>query len=181
MEDLRSRLKRKLGACIQTGRITLSSGRETDFYFDGRLVALEPEGSTLIAQLVLEEAIAAGVDAVGGPTSGSDPITSSVGVLAYQQQVPLQLFYVRKASKEHGTRRSVEGPPLPSGARVALVDDVLTTGGSLLTARTALLAEADVRADVAIVVVDREEGGRERLADSGVEVRSLFRKADFLP
>lgn len=177
---VRERLRRKLDRCVQTGRVTLSSGRETDFYFDGRLVSLDPEGSVLIATLVLEEIKRLGLNAVGGLTSGADPITSSVGVLAFQQGVPLSLFYVRKASKGHGMQRQVEGPPLPPSARVALVDDVLTTGNSLLTARDALRREAGLSVTDAVVVIDREEGGREMLEKEGLAVHSLFRKADFL-
>ncbi len=179
-DEMRERLRNKLDGCVQTGRVKLSSGRETDFYFDGRLVSLDPEGSVLIASLVLEEIKRLGVDAVGGLTSGADPITSSVGVLAFQQGVPLRLFYVRKASKGHGTQRRVEGPPLPETACVALVDDVLTTGKSLLAARDALREETGLAASDVVVIIDREEGGREKLDEEGLAVHSLFRKADFL-
>ena len=179
-EKARARLKQMLERCIQTGRVTLSSGRETDFYFDGRLVSLDPEGSVLIGQIVLDEVARLGVNAVGGLTSGADPITSSVGVLAFQRQIPMQLFYVRKSSKGHGMQRRVEGPPLAGKPKVALVDDVLTTGGSLLLARDALREDTGLEATVAIVVVDREEGGKERLEQEGLTVRALFSKADFL-
>lgn len=181
MTDPRGRLRGKLAACIRTGKITLSSGKETDFYFDGRQVSLDPEGSVLIAELVLEEVRKLGVEAVGGLTSGADPITSAVGVLAHQRGVPLKLFYVRKAAKGHGMKKQVEGPPLARGLRAALVDDVITTGGSLLEARDALVEEAGAQVTDAIVVVDREEGGRETLEREGIRVTSLFRRRDFLP
>jgi orotate phosphoribosyltransferase len=77
-------------------------------------------------------------------------------------------------------QRQVEGPPLPPSARVALVDDVLTTGNSLLTARDAVRREAGLSVTDAVVVIDREEGGREMLEKEGLAVHSLFRKADFL-
>jgi orotate phosphoribosyltransferase len=181
LEGTRRALKTKIAACIQTGRITLSSGKVTDFYFDGRTVSLEPEGSVLIATLVLHELRQRrAIVAIGGPTSGADPIVSATGVLAFQEGVSLGLFYVRKATKEHGMQKRVEGPPLASGAAVLLVDDVLTTGGSLLQARTTL--QEDTAADVrgVLVLVDREEGGRERLEAEGLEVVSLFRRGDFL-
>lgn len=181
LEASRRRLKAKLASCIRTGKVVLASGKETDFYFDGRLVSLDPEGSVLIAELVLEAVKRRGLGAVGGLTSGADPITSSTGVLAYQQGIPLHLFYVRKAAKEHGMQRRIEGPPLPSAVRAALVDDVLTTGGSLIQARDALREEAGVEVRDAIVVIDREEGGRERLAAEGITVTALFRRGDFLP
>ncbi len=178
--DARTRLREKLAACIRTGRITLSSGKETDFYFDGRLVSLDPEGSVLIAQLMLEELGRKGIRGVGGLTSGADPITSAIGVLAHQQGIPMHLFYVRKQAKGHGMKRQIEGPPLPRGLRVALVDDVITTGGSLLEARDALREEGGIEATDALVVVDREEGGREILAAEGISLTALFRKRDFL-
>lgn len=180
-EGYRRRLKEKLAACIRTGRITLSSGKITDFYFDGRLVSLDPEGSVLIGSLMLDELEERGIEAVGGLTSGADPITSAVGVLAWQRGVPLRLFFVRKATKEHGLQKQIEGPPLPKdpNLKVALVDDVLTTGGSLLKARDALVEEAGVRPAHAFVIVDREEGGRERLAREGIESFALFRRRDF--
>lgn len=180
-KDTRALLKEKLRGCIQTGEITLSSGKVTNFYFDGRLVSLDPAGSVWIAHLVLDEIRRLGAHAVGGPTSGADPMVSAVGVLAYQQQVPLQLFYVRKSAKSHGTKKMIEGPPLSPDMTAVLVDDTLTTGGSLLVAHDALREETGIHARAAIVVVDREEGGRECLAENGIEVSALFRKADFLP
>ena len=176
------RLREKLGGCIRTGEIVLSSGKVTDFYFDGRLVSLDPEGSVLIAELMLDALEARGISAVGGPTSGADPLTSSIGVLAWQKGVEMNLFFVRKERKEHGMQQRVEGPPLPAreGLKVALVDDVLTTGGSLLQAREALVEELGVEPTVACVIVDREEGGEERLAEVGMETVALFRKSDFL-
>ena len=176
------RLREKLGGCIRTGEITLSSGKVTDFYFDGRLVSLDPEGSVLIAELMLDALEARGISAVGGLTSGADPLTSSIGVLAWQKGVAMKLFFVRKERKEHGMQQRVEGPPFPAreGLKVALVDDVLTTGGSLLQAREALVEELGVEPTVACVIVDREEGGEERLAEVGMETVALFRKSDFL-
>jgi orotate phosphoribosyltransferase len=179
--DVRRRLREKLAACVRTGKITLSSGKETDFYFDGRLVSLDPEGSVLIAELLLEELRTRGIEGVGGLTSGADPLTSSIGVLAYQKGVPLKLFYVRTEPKGHGMKKRIEGPPLPRGLRAALVDDVITTGRSLLEARDALRDEAGIVVTDALVVIDREEGGREVLERDGIRVTSLYRRADFLP
>ncbi|MBN1442870.1 MAG: orotate phosphoribosyltransferase [Planctomycetes bacterium] len=185
MDDVRARLREKLAGCIKTGRITLSSGKVTDFYFDGRLVSLDPEGSALLGELFLEEVKARGIEAVGGLTSGADPITSAIGVLAWQKGVPLKLFFVRKERKGHGTQKMIEGPPLrpdesaPPPA-TAIVDDVLTTGGSLLKARDALVEEAGVRPAVAMVIVDRQEGGEEKLREEGIELVALFRRSDFL-
>lgn len=179
-ETVRGLLFERIRGCIRTGRVVLSSGKETDFYFDGRTVSLDPEGSALIGSLVLEElALRPEIEGLGGPTSGADPIVSATGVLAYQRGRPLRLFYVRKEAKSHGMQRRVEGPELPPGTQVFLADDVLTTGGSLLRAVEAVREDtgADVRG--VIVLVDREEGGRERLEAAGLEVVALFRKGDF--
>jgi orotate phosphoribosyltransferase len=180
-DRIRARLKEKLRACIKLGRVKLSSGKETDFYFDGRLVSLDPEGSVLIAELMLEEIRKDGrVEAVGGLTSGADPITSAIGVLAHQRGIALRLFYVRKEPKGHGMGKRIEGPPLAPGARALIVDDVITTGGSILRARDALLEDAGAEVVGAMAVVDREEGGREALEKQGLRVISLFRRRDFL-
>lgn len=178
----RERLQEMLADCIRTGEVILSSGKVTDFYFDGRLVTLDPEGSVLVGKLVLEELVTHGIGAAGGLTSGADPITSAVGVLAWQRGVPMRLFFVRKETKGHGTRKRIEGPEIPGDGSVpvALVDDVLTTGGSLLEARDALVAEVGVAPTLACVIVDREEGGVQRLASEGIEVVALYRRSDFL-
>ena len=99
LTDVRDRLRALVQRCIQTGEITLASGKVTDFYFDGRTVSLSPEGAFLMSRLILEEIETRQITAIGGPTSGADPIVSSVGILAYQEGVDLQLFYVRKESK----------------------------------------------------------------------------------
>lgn len=175
----RELLREKLGGCIQTGDITLASGKKTDFYFDGRLVTLEPEGSVLIAQLMLEEISSRGIGAVGGLTSGADPLTSSIGVLAWNASYDVNLFFVRKERKAHGMQRRVEGPPIPDGVRIGLVDDVLTSGGSLLQAADAIEEEIGRAPDFASVIVDREEGGEAALKARGIELCPLFRKSDF--
>ena len=179
---IRDRLKAKIRACISFAKVRLSSGKETDFYFDGRQVSLDPEGSALIGELMMDEIERrGGVDAVGGLTSGADPITSAIGVLAYQRGVPLKLFYVRKEPKSHGLGKQIEGPPLPAGATVVIVDDVITTGKSILESRRVVENETGARVLAALVVVDREEGGRETLEREGLEVVALFRRSDFLP
>ena len=170
----------KMRSCIRTGRVKLASGKETDFYFDGRTVSLDQEGAALIGRLVVEELRARPeIRGIGGPTSGADPIVSAAGLIAWEAGIALHLFYVRKESKGHGMQKRIEGPELPDGLPVLLVDDVLTTGGSLLAAAEAVREDtgADVRG--VIVLVDREEGGRERLEAAGLEVIPLFRRSEF--
>jgi len=179
---IRERLQAKIRACISFARVRLSSGKETDFYFDGRQVSLDPEGSVLIGELMLDEIERkGGVEAVGGLTSGADPITSAIGVLAYQRGVPLKLFYVRKEPKAHGLGKQIEGPTLASGTRVVIVDDVITTGKSILESRRVVEKETGAKVLGALALVDREEGGRQALEREGLEVLSLYRRSDFLP
>ncbi len=175
----RERLRQKLLATIKTGRITLSSGKTTDFYIDGRLVTLDPEGLELVARLSVE-ALKSRCEAVGGPTSGADPIVAGIGLAARAEGWPLRLFFTRKSAKAHGTERRIEGPPLQSGDRVALVDDVATTGGSLIGAAQIVHEDSPARVRLALVIVDREEGAGEALRAAGIELVSLFTRSDLL-
>ena len=173
---IRERLQEKIRGCIRFGRVKLSSGKETDFYFDGRLVSLDPEGSVLIAELMLEEIRKDGrIEAVGGLTSGADPLTSAIGVLSHERRVPLRLFYVRKEAKSHGTRRFIENPP-PSGSRVVIFEDVVTSGGSTLDAIRAA-EESGLKVAAVFSLVDREQGGAKVLA--AYDYHPLFKKSEF--
>ena len=175
----RDRLKELLQDTVQTGEITLSSGRTTDFYIDGRLVTLDPEGLELVARLSLD-VLRGRCDAVGGPTSGADPMVAAIGILARQSGIPLRLFFTRSEAKAHGTRKRIEGPPLKDADRVAVVDDVATSGGSLLQAVHAVREETSAEVSLALVIVDREEGARERLSEAGVELIALFSRSQLL-
>ena len=162
-------------------RVMLASGRESDFYIDCRGVALSAEGHLLIGRLVLEAALGmeAGLQGVGGLTMGADPIASAVSLTSALQGRPIGAFLVRKEAKAHGTTQCVEGLQLlPAGAKVVVVEDVLTTGGSSLKAvERARLAGLQVSGVVALV--DRSEGGRENLEAQGLKVTALFSRKDF--
>lgn len=168
-----------LASTIRTGKITLASGRTTDFYFDGRLVTLDPRGLSLVARLMAER-IAGRADAVGGPTSGADPIVAGIGLATLAAGKPVRTFFTRKEAKGHGTGRRLEGPALREGDRVFIVDDVATSGGSLLQSARVVAEDTGARVVGALVIVDREEGGEEALAAAGIPLESLFRKRDFL-
>ena len=109
---------------------------------------------------------------------GADPIVGAVACLSHLNGISLKTFIVRKAPKEHGTAKQVEGPALNKGERVILVDDVATTGKALIEAKQALDA-LGVVADTAVVIVDRKEGARENLANSGLKLESIFSIEDF--
>ena len=154
--------------------VILSSGKPSHYYIDCRKVTLSAEGAFLTAKLMLAALSGSPVQAIGGLTLGADPIVAAVAALSFADHQPLQAFIVRKESKEHGQRRSIEGPTLPTGARVAIVDDVATTGGSLLKAIERVQEETDWQIVRVLCLVDRQEGAREMLAQAGYELTSLF-------
>lgn len=166
----------------QKREVRLASGRMSDFYFDGKQTTLHPEGATLVGtgmmDLIQTHFPEAG--AVGGPTLGADPIATSVSLISYSRGFPIPAFIVRKEPKGHGTMSWIEGAShLRPGMRVVLVEDVITTGGSILKACRAVRDAGLVPLGV-VVVVDREEGGREALEADGMKVFSLFKKSDLV-
>lgn len=166
----------------QKKEVKLASGRMSDFYFDGKQTTLHPEGAALVAQLAFEKILQhfPEAEAVGGPTLGADPMASALTVISYQQGKPLPAFIVRKEPKGHGTMSWIEGARhLRSGMKVVLLEDVITTGGSILKAADRV-KEAGILPLGIVVLVDREEGGREALEAQGLKVISLFTKSDLL-
>jgi len=162
-------------------KVTLSSGKESNFYIDTKQASLTAEGHYLVGRLVLAEIRAhfAGAQAVGGMTMGADPIASAVSLTSWLQASPLPAFYVRKEPKGHGTNQWLEGKKgLPVPAQVVVVEDVVTTGGSTLKAIERCRVEG-LHVLGVVALVDREEGGREAVEKAGVELRSLFRRSDF--
>ena len=157
---------------IKYGEFTLTSGKRSGYYFDGRLLSLDPEGAYLIGQAILPILQDAGAEAVGGTTLGADPIVTAVAVASHETGPAVPAFIVRKESKEHGTRQNIEGP-LVAGARVAIVDDVCTTGGSLFHA-IAAAEEAGCTVVKVLAVLDRREGGSEEMRRRGYDFVSLL-------
>ena len=157
---------------LKYGEFTLTSGKKSNYYFDGRLLSLDPEGSHLIAQALLPLLRQSGVNAIGGPTLGADPIVAAVALSSHLQGSPIPAFIVRKETKTHGTGQAVEGP-LAEGSRVAIVDDTCTTGGSLFHAIA--VAEACGCTVVKVVaLLDRREGGGEALHLRGYDFVALM-------
>jgi len=170
-ERLRSILRRQ---AYFRQAVILSSGKPSHYYIDCRKVTLSAEGAYLTAQLILTALADSPVEAIGGLTLGADPIVAAVAALSFAAHRPLEAFIIRKEAKKHGQRRSIEGPTLRAGARVAIVDDVATSGGSLIQAIVRVQEETDWRIDKVICLVDRQEGARERLAQAGFELTALF-------
>jgi len=162
------------------GRFTLSSGRESTLYIDARLTTMSPEGLLLIGQLGLQALNASGwnVQSVGGLTLGADPVAYAIAYTSARSQNPIRAFTVRKEAKTHGTGQLIEGP-FSAGDRVAVVEDVITTGASALKAASAIRAGGGVPTGV-LAVVDRGEGGREILEEHGLSVIALVTAAEII-
>ncbi len=163
---------------LQRGKFVLSSGLESNYYLDGRVVTLSPQGAYLVASIILEMVRDDALDALGGPTLGADPIVGAVAALSQIAGCPLKTFIVRKQAKEHGRQQQVEGPALKKGDRVVLVDDVATSGKAILEAKAAL-DKIGVISQKAIVIVDRNQGAFENLDRAGLKLESIFKIADF--
>ena len=161
---------------LEIRKVTLSSGRTSDYYLDCKRVTLSPEGAFLTAKLMLEM-IRPEVFAVGGLTLGADPIVSSIAVLSHMQGRDLSALIVRKEPKKHGTMSFVEGPRLDEGAKVAVVEDVVTSGASLLRA-IERIAAAGYQPVQALTLLDRQEGGKEAIEERGFVLQALFSRDD---
>jgi orotate phosphoribosyltransferase len=160
------------------GQFTLSSGRTSSLYIDARLTTMSPDGLALIGPAALAALDDAGwrVDAVGGLTLGADPVSYAIAYASALAGRNVRAFTVRKEAKAHGTGRLIEGP-FRAGDRVAVIEDVITTGGSALRALEAVRA-AGAEVVGVLAVVDREEGGREAIEGAGVPVIALVRARD---
>lgn len=176
--DLRPALAEQIRTkAVVHGRVTLSSGKEADYYVDLRRVTLDAEAAPLVGQVMLDLTADLDYDAVGGLTLGADPVATAMLHAAHARGRRLDAFVVRKAEKAHGMQRRVEGPDV-AGRRVLAVEDTSTTGGSVLTAVEAL---TDAGAEVVgvAVIVDRGTGARERVeAEAGVGYRAAYGLAD---
>jgi orotate phosphoribosyltransferase len=160
----------------------LVSGRSTSYYFNMKPTMLDPEGGYLIATLLLDALEGASIDLIGGMEMGAVPLATAVAVLGHGKGRPLPAFFVRKQVKEHGARKLVEGlAPGESleGKRVAVLEDVTTTGGSAMKAIEALKAEGAV-IDRVITVVDRLEGAADAFKAAGIPFTALLTAKDFL-
>jgi orotate phosphoribosyltransferase len=162
------------------GHFTLASGRQSTLYIDARLTTMSPDGLALIGPLALTALRGSNwrVDAVGGLTLGADPVSYAIAYASALAGTPLRAFTVRKEAKAHGTGRLIEGP-FREGDRVAVIEDVITTGGSALRAAEAIRAAGGVVAGV-LALVDREEGGREALEGAGLPVLALARASSIV-
>lgn len=179
LKELKDKLLKLLKEkALQKGNFVLSSGKVSNYYLDGRIITLTPEGAFLVASIILAS-IKEDIDAVGGPTLGADPIVGAIAVLSHIKNMPLKTFIVRKSAKEHGAKRQIEGPELKAGQKVVLVDDVATTGKAIIEAKEAV-EKAGLKVDRAIVIVDREEGASQSLSKAGIKLESIFSRSELI-
>ena len=163
-----------------TGDFTLASGKKSKYYIDCRLTTLDPEGACLVGAAIRKtvndkcKEMGISIDSIGGLTLGADPIALSASMASYQAEddKTIKPFVVRKAPKEHGKGKQIEGG-FKEGDSVVALDDVITTGGSTLKAIEAIENEGG-KVEFVLVLVDRQEGGKEIIEESGYKVFSLF-------
>jgi orotate phosphoribosyltransferase len=163
-------------------RVLLASGRESDFFIDCKQAVLTAQGHALVGETMLDALATLGpCAAIAGVELGGCPLASAVALTSYQRGAPLDAIYVRKDAKDHGSRRLLEGNgQIPPGARVTLLEDVVTTGGSTLKAATKL-REAGYELTGVVALVDRLEGGRGAIEGNGLRLVALFTRDDFIP
>ncbi|WP_297047438.1 orotate phosphoribosyltransferase [uncultured Desulfovibrio sp.] len=162
------------------GDFVLASGRRSDYYFDCRVTALSAEGSWLIGSLFNDLLADLAIRGVGGMTLGADPLVSATTVISWERGRPLHGLLVRKEAKGHGTGQFVEGlGNFAPGDSVAMLEDVVTTGGSLLKA-CERVRDAGLNIAAVCAILDREEGGREAIAEAGYDLLALFTRKELV-
>ena len=170
-ETLKEQIIRK---AVVHGKVILSSGKEADYYVDLRRVTLDAQAAPLVGEVMLDLLKDWDYDAVGGLTLGADPVATAMMHVAAQRGKRLDAFVVRKAEKQHGLQRRIEGPDV-RGRRVVAVEDTSTTGGSVLTAVDALREAGAIIVGVAVIV---ERGAKQAILEAGLEYRSAFSLSD---
>ena len=178
METLKKRLAKLLLEKSYIEReVTLTSGRKSNYYFDCKPTALHPEGSYLIGKLFFDM-LSDNVDGVAGMTLGGDPLVTAVTVVSHIEGRPLPGLIVRKKPKGHGTQNYVEGlKNFKPGQKVVVLEDVITTGGSVLLA-CQRLKEANLEVDHIFCILDREEGGKKHIEEKGIKLHSIFTREE---
>lgn len=178
-QSARDRLKEILiRESLLRGDFVLASGEKSSFYLDVRRTSMHPEGAALCAELLLEEVEDLEPLAVGGPVLGAAPLVGALAAESHRRGKPIPTFLIRKEPKGHGTAKLIEGH-FPGKGVVALIEDVVTTGSSVLRALAVARGEGATVPRL-VCVVDREQGGAEAFAEHEVEFRSLFQVSELL-
>jgi orotate phosphoribosyltransferase len=154
------------------GDFVLSSGQRSSYYINGKQVTLHPQGALAVGRLLLSQ-LPTDTQAVAGLTLGADPIVSAVSVVSAIENRPIPALIIRKESKGHGTMAYIEGPTLPEGAKVVVLEDVVTTGQSAMKA-VERLRDAGYIVEEVISLVDRQQGGAEFYQSAGLKFQAVF-------
>jgi len=179
MEDRERLLEILRQKSYEEREVTLVSGRKSNFYVDGKQTTLDPEGAYLVGR-VIYRMVKGKAQAIGGPSLGADPIVTAVAVTSFVDGNPITAFIIRKEPKKHGKGLWIEGDkPLKPGTKVAIIEDVITTGGSLLKA-VKIAEDHGLKVVQTIVLVDRQEGGKEELEASGYTLESVFTRSEIV-
>lgn len=173
------KLAKLLKKVISRGDFVLTSGKKSSVYLDASAVTLTSEGAYLIATCLWDKIKKYKFEAIGGPSIGADPIVGAVCHFCGVSGKPLKAFLIRNKAKTYGKKELIEGPKLDEGLRVFLIDDVATSGKSLLWAVSVARA-CGLKISGAAVVVDREEGARNNLAKQGIKLESIFKLKELL-
>lgn len=160
----------------QEGDFILSSGQSSSYYINGKQVTLHPQGGLAIGRILLSM-LPMDIQAVAGLTLGADPIVSAVSVVSAYENRPIPALIIRKEAKGHGTMAYIEGPNLPAGAKVVVLEDVVTTGKSAMKA-VERLRDAGYIVDTVISLVDRLQGGAEFYQSVGLNFQAVFSITD---
>ena len=156
----------------QEGDFVLSSGQHSSYYINGKLVTLHPQGALLVSRLLLD-LVPSETIGVAGLTLGADPLVTAVSLTGMHGQRSLVPLIIRKDAKGHGTRAYIEGPTLPPGSAITVLEDVVTTGQSALKA-VERLEQAGYRVNQILALVDRQQGGAELYASRDLPFKTLF-------
>lgn len=159
-------------AAYQEGDFLLSSGQHSSYYINGKQATLRAEGALAIGRLLLS-LLPKDTQAVAGLTLGADPIVSAVSVVSAYENRPIPALIIRKEPKGHGTKAYIEGPDLEAGAKVVVLEDVVTTGSSAMFAVERLQA-ASYKVEQVIALVDRHQGGAKLYQSMGLKFRAIF-------
>ncbi|AFY35700.1 orotate phosphoribosyltransferase [Calothrix sp. PCC 7507] len=156
----------------QEGDFVLSSGQRSTYYINGKQVTLHPQGALAIGRILLSF-LPSDVQAVAGLTLGADPVVTAVSVVSAYEKRPIPALIIRKEAKGHGTKAYIEGPSLPEGAEVVVLEDVVTTGQSAMKA-VERLREAGYTVNRVISLIDRKQGGAEFYQSVGLKFEVVF-------
>lgn len=161
---------------LQYGDFTLSSGQNSKFYFDGRLLSMDPESAHIISDLFIDVLMQRDIHVFGGPAVGAVPMVGTLALKAYQENFKFKGFFVRSEQKKHGMGKLIEGD-VSAGDTVAIYDDTISTGGSLLEAIDAV-EKLPANIQLALCVLDRKQGGSAELTRRGIPLFNIFIKTE---